>query len=216
MRRRIPLKHRSRQPSWSTRMSQRSKRPKRSKTSSSAWSRTKSAIPLPCWAASRRPCSRTSSVALCRGVVARFQRTAPQRTLSFETPLEHLVAQVDPERIEQVVDNLLSNAIKYSPENGPVQVTLRESNGAPMASLSVADRGIGIPALQQARIFGRFERADNSRAYGIGGTGLGLYLSRAFVEQHGGRIWFESVEGQGSTFFIVLPLASESTPVPQQ
>src|SRR6266700_4031543 len=158
----------------------------------------------------------TDLVALCRGVVARFQRTAPQRTLSFETPLEHLVAQVDPERIEQVVDNLLSNAIKYSPENGPVQVTLRESNGAPMASLSVADRGIGIPALQQARIFGRFERADNSRAYGIGGTGLGLYLSRAFVEQHGGRIWFESVEGQGSTFFIVLPLASESTPVPQQ
>jgi len=158
----------------------------------------------------------TDLVALCRRVVARFQRTAPQRTLSFETPLEHLVAQVDPERIEQVVDNLLSNAIKYSPENGPVQVTLRESNGAPMASLSVADRGIGIPALQQARIFGRFERADNSRAYGIGGTGLGLYLSRAFVEQHGGRIWFESVEGQGSTFFIVLPLASESTPVPQQ
>jgi signal transduction histidine kinase len=158
----------------------------------------------------------TDLVALCRWVVARFQRTAPQRMLSLETPLDHLVAQVDPERIEQVVDNLLSNAIKYSPENGPVQVMLRESNGAPMASLSVSDRGIGIPAQQQARIFGRFERADNSRAYGIGGTGLGLYLSRAIVEQHGGRIWFESVEGQGSTFFVVLPLASESTPVPQQ
>ncbi len=82
-----------------------------------------------------------------------------------------------------------------------------------MASLSVSDRGIGIPTQQQARIFGRFERADNSRAYGIGGTGLGLYLSRALVEQHGGRIWFESVEGQGSTFFVVLPLASESTPI---
>ncbi len=155
----------------------------------------------------------TDLVALCRRVVARFQRTAPQRTLSFETPLDHLVAQVDPERIEQVVDNLLSNAIKYSPENGPVQVTLRESNEAPMASLRVSDRGIGIPAQHQARIFGRFERADNSRAYGIGGTGLGLYLSRALVEQHGGRIWFESVEGQGSTFFVVLPLASESTPI---
>ena len=66
-----------------------------------------------------------------------------------------------------------------------------------MASLSVADRGIGIPAQQQARIFGRFERADNGRAYGIGGTGLGLYLSRALVEQHGGRIWFEISRGRG-------------------
>jgi two-component system, OmpR family, phosphate regulon sensor histidine kinase PhoR len=158
----------------------------------------------------------TDLVALCRRVVARFQRTAPQRTLSLETPLDHLVAQVDPERIEQVVDNLLSNAIKYSPANGPVQVALHESNEATMAFLSVADRGIGIPAQQQARIFGRFERADNSRVYGIGGTGLGLYLSRALVEEHGGRIWFESVEGQGSTFFIVLPLASESSSVPQQ
>src|SRR5262249_37633226 len=85
----------------------------------------------------------TDLVALCRRVVARFQRTAPQRTLSFETPLEYLVAQVDPERIEQVLDNLLSNAIKYSPQDGPVQVTLRESAETHMAELSVSDRGIG-------------------------------------------------------------------------
>jgi signal transduction histidine kinase len=152
----------------------------------------------------------TDLVALCRRVVARFQRAAPGRALSFETPLDHLVAEVDPERIEQVLDNLLSNAIKYSPQDGPIQVTLRKSAEAHMAELSVADRGIGIPGQQQARIFERFERADNSRAYGIGGTGLGLYLSRALVEQHGGRIWFESVEGQGSTFFIAIPLPSEA------
>ena len=157
----------------------------------------------------------TDLVALCRRVVARFQRTAPQRTLSFETPLEHLVAEVDPERIEQVFDNLLSNAIKYSPEDGPILLTLRESADARTFTLSVSDKGIGIPAQQQARIFERFERADNSRAYGIGGTGLGLYLSRALVEGHGGRIWFESVEGQGSTFFVLLPLSSESTPIHQ-
>ena len=154
----------------------------------------------------------TDLVALCRRVVARFQRTTAQHALSLETALEHLVAQVDPERIEQVLGNLLSNAIKYSPKGGPIQVRLREAVEAQAVHLSVRDRGIGIPARQQARIFGRFERADNSRPYGISGTGLGLYLCRALVEQHGGRIWFESVEGEGSTFFIALPLTSEATP----
>jgi PAS domain S-box-containing protein len=154
----------------------------------------------------------TDLVALCRRVVARFQRTAAQHTLSLETSLDHLVAQVDPKRMEQVLGNLLSNAIKYSPGGGPIQVGLREVIEAQTAHLSVHDRGIGIPARQQAGIFGRFERADNSRPYGISGTGLGLYLCRALVEQHGGRIWFESVEGEGSTFFIALPLASEAAP----
>src|SRR6266700_1047609 len=154
----------------------------------------------------------TDLVALCRRVVARFQRTTAQHALSLETALEHLVAQVDPERIEQVLGNLLSNAIKYSPEGGPIQVRLREAVEAQAVHLSVRDGGIGIPARQQARIFGRFERADNSRPYGISGTGLGLYLCRALVEQHGGRIWFESVEGESSTFFIALPLTSEATP----
>jgi signal transduction histidine kinase len=96
-----------------------------------------------------------------------------------------------------------------------VRIIHRREGKYPMAFLSVADRGIGIPVQQQTRIFGHFERADNSHTYGIGGTGLGLYLSRALVEQHGGRIWFESAEGQGSTFFVVLPLASESTPAHQ-
>jgi len=154
----------------------------------------------------------TDLVALCRRVVARFQRTTAQHALSLETALEHLVAQVDPERLEQVLGNLLSNAIKYSPEGGPIQVRLREAVEAQAAQLSVRDFGIGIPARQQARIFGRFERADNSRPYGISGTGLGLYLCQALVEQHGGRIWFESVEGEGSTFFIALPLTSEAAP----
>ena len=154
----------------------------------------------------------TDLVALCRRVVARFQLTTAQHTLSLETSLDHLVAQVDPERMEQVLGNLLSNAIKYSPEGGPIQVRLREAVETQMAQLSVHDRGIGIPARQQPRIFGRFERADNSRPYGINGTGLGLYLCRALVELHGGHIWFESVEGEGSTFFITLPLPSEAAP----
>jgi PAS domain-containing protein len=70
----------------------------------------------------------------------------------------------------------------------------------------VQDGGIGIPLHQQARIFGRFMRADNARAAGISGTGLGLYLCRALVEQHAGRFWFESGEGEGTTFFVTIPL----------
>jgi len=76
----------------------------------------------------------------------------------------------------------------------------------------VRDHGISIPAQQQAQIFQRFVQAENARASGIEGTGLGLYLCRALIERHGGRIWCESVEEQGSTFFIALPAVSEAAP----
>ena len=80
------------------------------------------------------------------------------------------------------------------------------------ALLSVRDQGIGIPLHEQVQVFGRFARAGNAQAYGIRGTGLGLYLCRELVEAHGGRIWLESAEGQGSTFFVALPLASKAAP----
>ncbi len=73
--------------------------------------------------------------------------------------------------------------------------------------LSARDEGIGIPAQQQASIFGRFFRADNARL--LPGTGLGLYLCRLLVELHGGRLWFTSVEGRGTTFFLALPTRGE-------
>lgn len=77
--------------------------------------------------------------------------------------------------------------------------------------IQVQDHGIGIPAREQARIFGRFMRADNAQAAGVKGTGLGLYLSRALVEQHGGQLWFHSREGVGSTFFLRLSLTSSTS-----
>jgi len=72
--------------------------------------------------------------------------------------------------------------------------------------VSVHDSGIGIPARQQARLFGRFTRAENAQARGITGTGLGLYLCRELVERQGGHIWFESTEGVGSTFYVAFLL----------
>jgi len=152
----------------------------------------------------------TDLVALASRVVTRLQMTTEHHTICVQTPQEHLVVQVDQRRMEQVLSNLIGNAIKYSPQGGMIEVTVREEAETKTALLSVSDQGIGIPEQQQSLVFGRFARADNARAYGIGGTGLGLYLCRELVERHGGRIWFESVEGQGSTFFVMLPIASDA------
>lgn len=144
-------------------------------------------------------------VALLQRVITRLQITTERHTLALHTELEHLVVEVDPRRIEQVLHNVLNNAIKYSPEGGLINVSISRDPETPSALISVKDRGIGIPTDQQAGVFGRFVRAGNARELGIGGTGLGLYLCRELVERHGGRIWFESAENQGTTFFITLP-----------
>jgi signal transduction histidine kinase len=155
----------------------------------------------------------TDLVALVRRVVKRLHMTTERHTLSIVTTLPYLVIQVDAGRIQQVLGNLLSNAIKYSPQGGPIELTIREDGETNMVLLSIRDQGIGIPLHEQARIFGRFARADNTHAHGIGGTGLGLYLCRELVERQEGRIWFESVEGQGSTFFIALPVHPDDASV---
>ncbi|MGH2487068.1 MAG: sensor histidine kinase, partial [Ktedonobacterales bacterium] len=150
-------------------------------------------------------------VALARRIVKRFQVTTDRHTLSVavEGPDAYVVACLDVPRTEQVLSNLLSNAIKYTPEGGPITVTARPDAASDMAQLRVRDAGIGIPEAQQSQLFNRFTRADNARELGIGGTGLGLYLCRELVRLQGGRIWFTSVEGEGTTVYFTLPLAEE-------
>ena len=138
--------------------------------------------------------------------MAQRQMTTRQHTFSLDTEHTSLMVEVDRERIEQVLNNLLSNAIKYSPQGGPIELAIREEDEPHTALLSIRDRGIGIPSLQQAYIFGCFVRAENARTSEITGTGLGLFLSRELVERHDGRLWFESTEGAGSTFFMTIPL----------
>jgi signal transduction histidine kinase len=111
----------------------------------------------------------------------------------------------DRERTAQVVGNLLSNAIKYSPHGGVVQVDLIRQEGS--VRVEVADEGLGIPDDQQHKLFTKFFRVDSSDARSIGGTGLGLALSRELVQAQGGRIGFESSLGLGSTFWFELPAA---------
>lgn len=114
-------------------------------------------------------------------------------------------ANVDNDHLREVVANLVENAIKYT-KQGTVSIDVTGDDKE--VEISVADTGIGVPAEDLPHLFQKFYRVDNSDTREIGGTGLGLYLSRRLVETMEGRIWAESQQGQGSTFFIAIPRIS--------
>lgn len=148
-------------------------------------------------------------VTLTGKIIARLQITTERHHITLSTGKGPIIATIDPQRIEQVLTNIINNAIKYSPDGGAIKVTLHTNVQTQQVHLSVQDYGIGIPAAQQDRIFDRFMRADNARAYGIRGTGLGLFLCRELLNRQNGQIWFESSEGEGSTFYVSLPLVND-------
>jgi two-component system phosphate regulon sensor histidine kinase PhoR len=125
--------------------------------------------------------------------------------LRFDLPKQVLRVRGDEDRLGQVLINLLHNAVKFSPNGGDIVVGVREGDGEVVTW--VRDPGIGVPAADRARIFERFYKVDRARVRGRGGTGLGLSIARHVVESHGGRIWVESTEGEGSTFSFTVPMA---------
>lgn len=116
---------------------------------------------------------------------------------------DDLWVEVDTDRFTQVIDNLMNNAIKYSPDGGVITCSLYRTNNSVI--LSVKDQGLGIPRSSIPHIFDRFYRVDKARSRKQGGTGLGLAISKEVIQALDGRIWVESTEGQGSTFYISLP-----------
>ena len=111
----------------------------------------------------------------------------------------------DPDKLRQILTNLIDNAIKYSPEGGRVEVEIGRSGGR--VRFRVTDDGLGIPPAEQDRIFEKFYRLDPNLTRGVGGTGLGLYISRELVMRMNGRIWVDSDGRTGSSFFLELPIA---------
>jgi signal transduction histidine kinase len=112
-------------------------------------------------------------------------------------------AYADQNRMTQVLHNLIGNAVKYSPGTERIDITMWEENE--WICIDVRDYGIGIPENVQDQLFTKFYRVDNSDHRQIGGTGLGLYISRKIVEDHHGTITFISAVGKGSTFKVRLP-----------
>lgn len=139
---------------------------------------------------------------LARQVARTVQAGLPdhQLTVSGDEPV---VVWADRARIGEVLLNLLDNAVKYSPRGGPIEVVVQAR--AAEAIVSVRDHGVGIPEKKQGQLFEAFYQAA-PMVRPTTGMGLGLYISREIVQRHGGRIWFKSQEGQGSTFSFSLPL----------
>jgi two-component system phosphate regulon sensor histidine kinase PhoR len=125
--------------------------------------------------------------------------------LAFDLPDHVTPVRGDEDRLGQVLVNLLHNAVKFSPNGGEIVVGVSEMDSGVV--VSVRDPGIGVPRADMARIFERFYKVDRARVRGRGGTGLGLSIARHVVEMHGGRIWVESEEGEGSTFSFAIPVS---------
>ena len=152
---------------------------------------------------------RCDGAELLESVVESARMRLPgELTLTHSSLNGPIPVECDEEKVRQVLVNLVDNAIKYSPDGGEIEVALGRDGG--VVRFEVRDRGLGIPASQRDRVFDKFIRLDPNLHRGIGGTGLGLYISRELVRRMGGRIWVDGREGGGSVFYLELPASVSS------
>ena len=124
-------------------------------------------------------------------------------TIKRDFTKRDLWVEIDTDKFIQVVDNIMNNAIEYSPDGGVITCRLLETHNHVI--LSITDQGLGIPKKDLNHVFDRFFRVDKARSRAQGGTGLGLAISKEVIALHHGKIWVDSIEGKGSTFYISLP-----------
>ncbi|MDW8797419.1 cell wall metabolism sensor histidine kinase WalK [Staphylococcus pseudoxylosus] len=138
-------------------------------------------------------------------IINRHEMSAKDTTFIREIPKQTIFTEIDPDKMTQVFDNVITNAMKYSRGDKRVEFHVKQNALYNRMTIRVKDNGIGIPINKVDKIFDRFYRVDKARTRKMGGTGLGLAISKEIVEAHNGRIWANSVEGQGTSIFITLP-----------
>jgi PAS domain S-box-containing protein len=150
--------------------------------------------------------------ALVESVIDAAKTHLPHGVTVELEPVENGLPSVaaDQTHLRQVLVNVIDNAIKYSPEGGDVRIRLHRSERA--VRFAISDQGLGIPAAERERVFEKFYRLDPDMTFGIGGTGLGLYISRELVGRVNGRIWVEPNGARGSIFYVEVPAALEPAP----
>lgn len=150
----------------------------------------------------------TDITAVIRDLLKEKERDVKKKKLQIsltieQEPFVQIISEYN--KIKQALNNIISNAITYTPAGGKIAIDLKIQDNEVLGSIT--DTGFGIPKEQQAKIFSKFFRASNILSVETSGTGLGLYIAKSFIEASGGRLWFQSEEGKGTTFYFTLPKA---------
>lgn len=147
-------------------------------------------------------------VEILKTVISETKLESKKKSVTIDLDIDKIInptVMLDPRRFRDIIQNLLVNAIKYSFPKSTVKIKVDQQDK--QLQIAISDTGIGIPAKDQGMIFSRFFRADNALKTKAEGTGLGLFMVKSYVESSGGNIWFESKEGQGTTFYLDFPIA---------
>lgn len=151
-------------------------------------------------------------VSIVKSIIKPFQEEAKKKNIKFKfsfSPKRIPKIKTEEEKIILAIQNLIDNAICYTKSGGEVNVSINYDKDRREIIFMVKDTGVGIPKTQLKRVFTRFFRGENVIRVETEGTGLGLFIAKNIIESHGGKIWFESKENKGSTFYFSLPAAEE-------
>lgn len=151
-------------------------------------------------------CEKMDLLPMCKDVIKTLKPKVLEKKINIKNECSKDLQKIDadPKLLRMVIENLMSNAVKYTPEKGNISLSITKEKRSIL--IKVKDNGYGIPKHEQKHIFTKLFRAENVRQKAVEGTGLGLYIVKAVVEQSGGKIRFESEENKGTTFFVTFPL----------